>query len=103
MKKLLLCLLLIPTMANASDLSRETGYCMTAEQHVKDTLKAPSTAKFTDCQDYDTLKFVDHGNLVVISGYVDSENSFGAMIHKQWAVTYEKKGKMNHIEVYMAD
>jgi hypothetical protein len=53
------------------------------EQH----LKAPRTAVFPDFNTDPNTRVVRHGNNVVeIYGYVDSENSFGAMIRTKWRV-----------------
>ncbi len=56
-----------------------------AREVVKEYLKAPSTAKFCD---YDEMTVQNpHHQEWIISGYVDSQNSFGAMLRKKFVVT----------------
>ena len=52
--------------------------CVTA---VTDRLKAPATAEFAGIDDVEVTK--DGGNYT-ISGAVDSENGFGALIRSSW-------------------
>lgn len=47
------------------------------ENAVKDELKAPSTAQFSN----------ERGNSFVITGSVDSENGFGAMLRSEFKCT----------------
>lgn len=56
-----------------------------AEQAVKDTLKAPSTAEFCSHSDMEAEHLGN--NQWIVSGYVDAQNSFGAFIRKDWSVT----------------
>lgn len=67
--------------------SRETllfsGACTTAKNAVRDHLKAPSTAKFSDC--YEVRANEDRTRFFV-KGHVDAHNSFGAMLRKEYAV-----------------
>jgi len=60
-------------------------------------LKAPSTAKFQDVLDFGVAPKKDHnGNAIKdvweVSGYVDAQNSFGAMIRTKWYVQLKKSG-----------
>lgn len=60
-------------------------YITIAKGIVESALKAPSTAQFQDSQD---LKIQRNGNLVAVQGYVDSQNSFGAMIRSDFLVEF---------------
>jgi len=60
------------------------GARVAAKLFVKDRLKAPSTARFgtlTATESYD--------GSYLVSGYVDSQNSFGAMIRTYFSCTVE--------------
>lgn len=59
-------------------------YCATLI--VKDYLKAPSTAKFCKLSDA-TVTHLGNGEYMV-TGWVDAENSYGAMIRSDFVVTY---------------
>lgn len=54
-----------------------------AESIIEKILKAPSTAKFVDVEAYELSNQKD---VWAVNGYVDSQNSFGAMIRNQWEV-----------------
>ena len=54
-----------------------------SQHYVKAILKSPSSAKFP-WTDYNYKKY--EGNKYLISSYVDSQNSFGAMIRSDYAV-----------------
>lgn len=56
-----------------------------AEKAVRDNLKAPSTAKFCSYSDMSATNL--EGDKWRVSGYVDAENAFGAMIRQNWTVT----------------
>lgn len=62
---------------------RETDSIVFAESIIKKILKAPSTANFVDVRAFELLSEKDVWS---VSGYVDSQNSFGAMIRSQWEV-----------------
>ncbi|MEQ9374126.1 MAG: hypothetical protein RIG68_03055 [Imperialibacter sp.] len=53
-----------------------------AETQVKELLKAPSTAKFSGVKDTKIEAIAGGGYKV--SGYVDSQNSFGAMLRSKY-------------------
>ena len=53
---------------------------------VKDKLKSPSTAKFPWGFDEYTVK--RSGNDFIVGGYVDAENSFGAMLRQEFVATF---------------
>jgi hypothetical protein len=65
------------------DSIRSTAYVM-ARDFVTDRLKAPSTAEFPYGSGY-SVSFVGECSFVV-TGYVDSQNGFGAMIRTPWVV-----------------
>lgn len=61
-----------------------------AQQFVLQGLKSPSTAKFPPL----TFNVDDLGNeKYKIESYVDSQNSFGAMIRSNWSVTMKLVGE----------
>ena len=68
-------------------------YCATLI--VEDYLKAPSTAKFCKLSDA-TVTHLGNGEYMV-TGWVDAENSYGAMIRSDFVVTYTatEKGYKN--------
>lgn len=55
-----------------------------AEKFVKNNLKAPSTAEFSPLSETTINIFKD--NSVWVDGYVDAQNSFGAMIRSKYSV-----------------
>ncbi|MDP2676917.1 MAG: hypothetical protein Q8O83_04495 [bacterium] len=61
-----------------------------AQEFVKQGLKAPSTAKFPVLP-YDTS--ADGNGLYKVDSYVDSQNSFGAMIRSDWTVLMRLSGE----------
>ena len=63
-----------------------------AEEIVRGNLKAPSTAKF--CKVTEATVTDLGGGEYEVKGWVDAENSFGAMIRREFTVTYTalKKG-----------
>lgn len=61
-----------------------------AENCVKNHLKAPSTAKFSEMWDCAFQK--GEGNVYMMTGYVDSQNSYGAMLQEQWSIMAEVNG-----------
>ena len=60
------------------------------EQIIKSILKSPSTAKFPTILDY---SFSKNKEEITVQAYVDSQNSFGAMIRSEFKVTYTPDGK----------
>lgn len=61
-----------------------------AKEFVEKSLKAPSTAKFQSTYDFAASQ-EKNGNWKVY-GYVDAQNSFGAMLRNKFLVTMKKKG-----------
>lgn len=55
-----------------------------AEKTVKNILKAPSTAKFPGLKEWG---FAKQDGKIYIQGYVDSQNSFGAMLRSDFQIT----------------
>ena len=79
-------------VARFSDNTRDSdtaGYM--AEEFVKDKLKAPSTAEFCS-RSQQTVDILSE-NKYRVSGWVDSQNSFGAKLRSDWSVVLEKLGK----------
>lgn len=64
----------------------EAYYSVIAKEIVSSYLKAPSTAKFPFLTEFRMQRY---GDIVAVSGYVDSQNSFGAMIRSEWVVQFE--------------
>lgn len=56
------------------------------EEKVKEILKSPSTAKFPNMLDWG---FSKERNIVKVSGYVDSQNSFGAEMRSEFWFTID--------------
>ena len=72
-----------------------------AESVIEKTLKAPSTAKFVDVEAYELSNLKD---VWAVNGYVDSQNSFGAMIRSQWEVQLDyRDGKGGTVKSILFD
>lgn len=71
--------------------SQETTLQLSVQNGVKSIIKSPSSAKFPSITKWnfhrDPLT-----NIVTIASYVDSQNSFGAMIRSEFIVLYEITG-----------
>jgi len=78
-----------PAVEDETSLIYET--CFMSEEVVKQMLKAPGTAKFPPgCRDHVTSL----GNKTYrYDGYVDSENSFGALLRIEFSMTQQKTDK----------
>jgi hypothetical protein len=61
-----------------------------AEIFIKSRLKSPATAKF---QPFDESMVSYSGDEYIVTGYVDSQNSFGALIRSHFRATLKKKPK----------
>jgi len=61
---------------------------VTAQNLVKDRLKSPSSAKFPSGENAYIVKKSDDDEFIV-SGYVEAENSFGAMLRQNWIATFK--------------
>ncbi|MCW8811019.1 MAG: hypothetical protein OQJ93_01955 [Ignavibacteriaceae bacterium] len=64
-----------------------------SKQFVEDKLKAPSTAEFPYYNDRNVSVIKVNGttNQYIVKGYVDSQNSFGAMIRTRYICTVRHK------------
>ena len=72
-----------------------------AESVIEKILKAPSTAKFVDVEAYELSNEKD---VWAVNGYVDSQNSFGAMIRNQWEVQLDyRDGKGGTVKSILFD
>lgn len=60
-------------------------YIVIAENIITNILKSPSTAQFQDSWD---MAVARNGDLVVVQGYVDSQNSFSAIIRSDFIVEF---------------
>jgi RNA polymerase subunit RPABC4/transcription elongation factor Spt4 len=68
-----------------------------AKLYVEKALKAPTTAKWPSTLDFAAAPVKDKDGKPIkdvweVSGYVDSQNSFGAMIRTEWYVKLRKIG-----------
>jgi hypothetical protein len=72
-----------------------------AEENIENILKSPSTAKFVDVRAYELSNQKD---VWAVNGYVDSQNSFGAMIRSQWEVQLDyRNGKGGIVKSILFD
>ncbi|MCX8512555.1 MAG: hypothetical protein ORN83_12425 [Chthoniobacteraceae bacterium] len=85
----------VPTDPYDTNSSQETPLATSqvlhlAEHYVKQVLKAPSTAKFSKWVDNYHNKSYDDGitQYYVVQGWVDSQNSFGAMLRNNYTICY---------------
>ena len=65
--------------------------CVRANRAVTERLQAPSTAVFPDCWRYD-IRVEDAENVYYVRGYVDAQNSFGAMLRSNFVVRLRAMG-----------
>lgn len=72
-------------LSNINDFTMDIGeiseWQVLCKNKVKSILKSPSTAEFPN---YKEWAFKKEKNIVTIQGYVDSQNSFGAMIRSEF-------------------
>ncbi len=68
----------------------EGAIIATAKHYVKQELKSPSTAQFCPQNE---IKIYEASDGIVVSGYVDAENSFGAKIRNNFSVNLTSDGK----------
>lgn len=59
-----------------------------SENAIKSLLKAPSTAKFPNISEW---RFSKTNNATIIQSYVDSQNSFGAMLRSEFQIKIENE------------
>lgn len=67
----------------------QSNYNIDAQERIKKLLKSPSSAKFPSIT---TWKFAKDNGVVTVQAYVDSENSFGAMLRAEFQIKYAKDG-----------
>lgn len=68
----------------------KAGVYVLAKKCVKNHLKAPSTAEFSEMWECAFQK--GEGDIYMMTGYVDSQNSYGAMLQEQWSIMAEVNG-----------
>jgi hypothetical protein len=64
----------------------------TATQFIKKRLKSPSTAEFPNPK-YARIQLLEDGATYKIYGYVDSQNSYGAMLRVNWYAKLIRSGQ----------
>lgn len=80
---------------------REIMSLVFAKETIKKVLKSPSTAEFVDVKAYELSNLKD---VWAVNGYVDSQNSFGAMIRSQWEVQLDyREGKGGTVKSVLFD
>lgn len=65
-----------------------TKYQLLCEEQVKSVLKAPNTAKFPNFTEWGFGKTKKN---IVVQGYVDAQNSFGAEIRSEFQFKFDKE------------
>jgi hypothetical protein len=79
------------SVSHESDIPDNLNLCVTAHQYIEQLLKAPGSAKFPDCE---ASKIEGLGNNKYrVTSYVDSQNSFGALLRNNYMILLEYKGK----------
>lgn len=73
---------------------------ISAQEFVRRGLKAPATAKFPVLP-YNVVALGD--NRYKITSYVDSQNSFGALLRSDWSVVMKKNGDRWQLERMVVD
>lgn len=69
-------------------IDNESAYYSMAKEIVESALKSPSTADFPSIFS-DDIKMARNKDIVAVQSYVDSQNSFGAMIRSEWIVQFK--------------
>lgn len=67
----------------SKDRSKDAWVC--AKMYVEDNLKSPSTAEFCKYTDATVMRVGE--DEYIIHGYVDAQNSFGAIVRQTWTVS----------------
>lgn len=70
---------------SGNDYNTSTNAKVCARKAVEDSLKAPSTASFCSYTEMNATNL--GGDKWMVTGYVDAQNSFGAMVRQYWSVT----------------
>lgn len=91
------------TSSYASGISDDLKYALAkyAEKRVTAHLKAPSTAKFPSYTKYDYSEGTD--DVYIVVGYVDSQNSYGAMIRSTWGAMIQYDGTYSSLVTLTID
>jgi alkanesulfonate monooxygenase SsuD/methylene tetrahydromethanopterin reductase-like flavin-dependent oxidoreductase (luciferase family) len=76
------------TTAAAAKAQLDGMICRFAEREVKDSLKSPGTAKFAGCR----LGSKDGGAHWTVTGTVEAQNGFGALLRSTYVVDVVKSG-----------
>jgi hypothetical protein len=71
-------------------LSEESNLQINSQKMVKNSLKAPSTADFPNINEW---KFQKDKEKIIIQSYVDSQNSFGAILRSEFQITLNPDGE----------
>jgi len=71
-------------------LDEKSNLQINSQKMVKDFLKSPSTADFPNISEW---KFHKDREKIITQSYVDSQNSFGAMIRSEFQITLTPDGK----------
>jgi flagellar biosynthesis GTPase FlhF len=76
-----------------------TQYISQAQDMVTRALKTPSTAKFpSQIWALDKYSICKNRDIITVHSYVDSQNSFGAMLRNEWTVQMNtKEGKFTYL------
>lgn len=78
-----------PNHPNSSDILQKIEWRKAAENIIQSYLKAPSTAAFN----YDNIPDpYQSPNGIIVKGYVDAENSFGAKLRRSFMVILDSSG-----------
>lgn len=79
----------IAAASDYSDKPDNISAFVMCQKFVRDSLKAPSTAKFAD---YNDKTISSNGNRFNVISYVDAQNSFGAMVRTSYICEVEYIG-----------
>ena len=72
-----------------------------AKRYCKDQLKAPSSAKFSSPGWDEHTGWNDYGyNQWKVFGYVDAQNTFGAMLRDHWIAVVKKQGDFFSVQYF---
>lgn len=92
--RLILPLLTVAAPAAAQLSGDQYLACRHAQTFVERRLKAPSTAKFQDCE---TARVVQDGSLFTVYIIVDAQNSYGAMLRSTFVAKLRKTETQWHL------
>ena len=81
--------LALTACGGSSDTGDQVGAYRSCERAVETTLKAPATADFSGVTGSEIANSAD---VYEVSGYVDSENSFGANVRTSWTCKVRDTG-----------